>query len=243
MRIIFRVLNLGWGLLSRLVSIAERQSPEALIEAERERLHSLTTKFSKGLITHAAIIGRMQAQGKRLGDEAVDLERKIAAQLQISDRAGAARCALRLEGLKRSHDENARQLVDAERTYQDLLAARDRAVDRARARIEAVGQKLGETRAKEAIAGLYVMADAMQEQLGNAGRTLDGTEDIVENRLAEADAKIRVAKDSSCSLDIPDQDEQGVQEEAALARFEDRKAGQPSGMRPLLPGRDTILST
>jgi len=81
------------GLSSRLLSLFERRNPEALLEAERERLRKLVGRFNAGLISHATMAERLMSQVKRKINRAVNSRRGGAGQIRrtLADRSASSR--------------------------------------------------------------------------------------------------------------------------------------------------------
>ena len=93
MSFLIRSWTLMLGLSSRLLSLFERRNPEALLEAERERLRKLVGRFNAGLISHATMAERLMSQVKRKINRAVNSRRGGAGQIRrtLADRSASSR--------------------------------------------------------------------------------------------------------------------------------------------------------
>src|SRR5262249_1105721 len=160
------------GFLGLFVSGLERSNPEALLEVEKEHLREQIAKYNQGLATHAGLCERLMAQVKKLETEETDLRAKTAAHLRAGNRDAAAQYALRLQTVSRELTENRTQLEAAEKTYKDLLKARDVSVQAARAKIDALKASLDDLKIKKAVAELNEMASGMISSIGSSGDTL-----------------------------------------------------------------------
>jgi phage shock protein A len=133
-----RLSNLVRGFFSLFISGLERQNPEALLEVEQENLRKQIGQYNQGLASHAGLCERLISQVRQLENEQRDLRAKATANLRAGNRDAAAQYALRLQTIERELEENRGQLEQAEKTYKDLVKARDVAITSARTKIDEV---------------------------------------------------------------------------------------------------------
>jgi phage shock protein A len=215
-----RIANLFRGFLSLFVSGLEKSNPEALLEVEKENLRKQIAQYNQGLAHHAGLCERLMSQVKRLETEERELRAKTGANLRAGNRDAAGQYAYRLQTVQRELDENRSQVVDAEKTYKDLLKARDVSVQAAQAKIETLRSSISDLQIKKATAELAEMASGMVTKLGGSGDTLDRLQKMVEEERTQAAGRARVAKDSLNSADINiKESEQKALAEQALADF------------------------
>ena len=215
-----RLGNLIKGFFGLFVSGLEKQSPEALLEVERENLRKQIAQYNQGLAAHAGLCERLITQVRKLDTEERELRAKTSALLRANNRDAAGQCALRLQTIQRELGENRTQLEQAEKTYQELIRARDVAVKNAQAKIEALRFSLDDLKIKKATAELNQMASGMITQIGGAGDTLERLQRMVEEEREMAAGKARVARDSLDTSDLALKEaEQKALEEQALADF------------------------
>src|SRR5262249_12276396 len=181
-----RIANLFRGFLSLFISGLERQNPEALLEVEKENLRKQIAQYNEGLASHAGLCERLIAQVRNEENEYRDLRAKTAANLKAGNRDAAAQYALRLQKVTQDLDENRTQLEQAEKTYKDLLKARDVAVTAAKNKIEALKSSISDLKIKRATAELTEMASGMISSIGSGGETLDRLQGIVEEEREKA---------------------------------------------------------
>lgn len=191
-----RMMNLFRGFLSLFISGIERQNPEALLELEQENLRKQIGKYNQGLASHAGLCERLMAQTKKLEAEERDLRAKAGANLKAGNRDAAAQYALRLQTVSRELEENRTQLKQAEDTYQNLLKARDVAINTARAKIENLKSSINDMKMKQAMAELTEMSAGMITNIGGAGDTLDRLTTMVNEERDKAAGRARLAKDT-----------------------------------------------
>jgi len=215
-----RIGNLIRGFLSLFIGGLERANPEALLEVEKENLRKQIAQYNQGLASHAGMCERLIAQVKRLETEERELRAKAGAQLRAGNREAAGQYALRLQTVQRELGENRQQVGDAEKTYQELIRARDVSIKAAQKKIEELKYALSDLKIKKATAELAEMASGMISTIGGSGDTLDRLHGMVEEEREKAAGKARVAKDS---LDMSGvqlkESEQKAFEEQALADF------------------------
>lgn len=196
MSLLARVGNLFKGFASLFVSGIERRNPEALLEVEKENLRKQIGQFNTGLASHAGMCEKLMSQVRKLEVDERDLRAKAAAHLKAGNRAAAGQYALRLQTVSRELEENRRQLTDAERTYKELVKARDVSVAQAKAKIEQLKSSIDDMKMKKAMAELNEMASGMITTMGGSGDTLNRLQEMVEDERNKAAGRARLARDS-----------------------------------------------
>jgi phage shock protein A len=215
-----RISNLVRGFFSLFISGLERQNPEALLEVEQENLRKQIAQYNQGLATHAGLCERLVSQVRQLENEQRDLRARTAANLRAGNRDAAAQLALRLQTIERELGENRTQLEQAEKTYKDLVKARDVAINAARQKIESLKAGISDMKMKRAMAELTEMASGMISNIGGSGETLDRLSTIVEEERTKAAGRARVARDSMDMTGVVVKEgEQKALAEQALADF------------------------
>jgi len=215
-----RIANLFRGFIGLFVSGLERQNPEALLEVEKENLRKQIANYNQGLAAHAGLAESLMAQVRKLESDERELRAKAAANLRAGNREAAGNLALRLQTVQRELGENRTQLEQAEKTYKELLRARDVSVKAAQDKIEALRSSLTDLKIKRATAELAEMASGMISTIGGSGDTLNRLSTMVEEERTKAAGRARVARDSLPMADIQIKEgEQKALAEQALADF------------------------
>ena len=215
-----RLGNLIKGFFGLFVSGMEKQNPEALLEVERENLRKQIAQYNQGLASHAGLCERLITQVRKLETEERELRAKTTAMLRANNREAAGQLAFRLQTIQRELGENRKQLEQAEKTYQELIRARDVAIKNAQSKIEALRFSLDDLKIKKATAELTQMASGMITQIGGAGDTLERLQSMVEEERELAAGKARVARDSLDTTNLHLKEaEQKALEAQALADF------------------------
>ena len=191
-----RIANLFKGFLSLFVSGIERRNPEALLELEQENLRKQIGQFNQGLASHAGLCERLMSQVRKLEAEQKDLRAKTTAHVGAGNNSAAGQYALRLQSVENQLAENRTQLEQAEKTYKDLVKARDVAVQTARAKIESLKGAINDMRMKQAMAEIHEMSAGMITNIGGAGDTLNRLETMVTEERDKAAGRARVARDA-----------------------------------------------
>jgi phage shock protein A len=220
----FRIANLFKAFLNVFVGSIERQNPEALLELEKENLRKQIANFNQGLATHAGLAERLMGQVRKLESDQKELRAKAAANLKAGNKQAAGQYALRLQTVERELEENRHQLESAESTYQNMLKARDVAVQTAKAKIESLRGAIADMRMNNAMAEMQEMAAGMISTIGGSGDTLNRLHDMVEEERNKAAGRARVAKDSIDMSEVNlKESEQNALADQALADFAARE--------------------
>jgi phage shock protein A len=215
-----RVGNLIRGFFGLFVGGLEKRNPEALLELEKEHLRKQIANYNQGLASHAGLCERLISQVKRLEIEDRDLRAKTTALLRADNRNAAGQYALRLQTVERELAENRSQLEGAEKTYRELMTARDVSIKAAQKKIEELKYALSDLKIKKATAELTEMAGGMIRTIGGTGDTLDRLHNMVAEERDKAAGRVRVAKDSFEIGDIHlKETEQKALADQALADF------------------------
>src|SRR5262249_31510329 len=215
-----RLSNLIRGFFGLFISGLERQNPEALLEVEQENLRKQIGQYNQGLASHAGLCERLISQVKQLENEQRDLRAKATANLRAGNRDAAAQFALRLQTIDRELEENRVQLEQAEKTYKDLIKARDVAISAARTKIESLKSGINDLKMKRALAELTEMASGMITSIGSSGETLDRLHAMVRDEQEKAAGRVRVARDTLDTSGVQVKEaEQKALAEQALADF------------------------
>ncbi len=240
-----RLANIFRGFLSLFVSGLEMKNPEAVLEAEKETLREQISRYNQGLASHAALCERLMSQVRKEEAEERDLRAKTTANLKAGNRDVAGQYAFRLQTLQRELEENRKQLEQAEKTYKDLVKARDVAVKNAQSKIESLKASINDMKVKKAMAELTEMATGMIGQIGGSGDTLNRMEEMINEERDKAAGRVRVARDSMSMEEVNMKEaEQRALADQALASFAAQEgiileASGPTGAAPSTeaPGR------
>ncbi len=215
-----RLSNLFRGFIGLFIGGLEKRNPEALLDVEKENLRKQIAQYNQGLASHAGLCERLISQVKRLEVEERELRAKAGAQLRAGNREAAGQYALRLQTVQRELAENRNQLEGAEKTYQELIRARDVSIKQAQKKIEDLKFALSDLKIKKSTAELNEMASGMISTIGGSGDTLDRLHTMVTEEREIAAGKARVAKDSlDMSGVLLKESELKAFEEQALADF------------------------
>ena len=215
-----RLGNLVKGFFGLFIGGLERKNPEALLDVEKENLREQISKYNTGLAGHAALCERLISQTRALETEEKDLHAKVLAHLRAGNKELAGQYALRHQQAKQEHETIRLQMEAAEKTYKELLNARDVSVKAARTKIESLKRGINEAKIAQATAELNEMASGMINEIGSAGDTLNRLEHIVREDKEQASGRARVARDSiDLSAISAKAGEQTALEDLALADF------------------------
>ncbi len=239
-----RIANIFRGFVGLFVGGIERRNPEALLEVERENLRKQISQYNSGLAEHAGLCERLMSQVKKLEVDENDLRAKTSANLRAGNKEAAGQYALRLQTISAQLKENRGQLESAEKTYQELVRAREVSVRAAQSKIEALKYSLSDLKIKNATAELNEMASGMIQQIGGSGDTLGRLTEMVEEDRQKAAGRARVAKDSLDTTDFHMKEaEQKALADQALADFAAKEGIAVDPVTPSAPHAESGQKT
>jgi hypothetical protein len=216
-----RMRRLASAIAGNAVTELEAAHPAAVLDAERTRLRLQVARYNRGLAAHAAIAERLRRRAAQLAQEERALGERIERRLAANDRPRAAEAALRLEQVRADRARGADQLARSEATYQELTRSRGRAVEAARARIEAMKRSIGEVQAQRALAELCELAADLEGSIGVSEGTLERVHERLEEERELALGRARVAREIlEADRDDGAEEDQRARAEEALRRFE-----------------------
>lgn len=234
-----RISNLFKAFANKFVSGAERANPKMMLEQEKENLRQQIANYNQGLAAHAGLCERLMSQVKKLEAEERELRAKAGANLRAGNREVAGQFALRLQTATAQLEENRIQLEQAEKTYQELVKARDISISAAKKKIEELKYAISDMEVKKATAEMMEMAGGMISTIGGSGDTLNRLEEMVGEEREKAAGRARVARDSLNTTEFKmKESEEGALADQALADF---AAAEGIALDPVLP-RDSGAS-
>lgn len=215
-----RLRNLFVGFMSLFIRGLEVSNPQALLEAERERLRKAVALYNQNLARQAGFVERLRAQTAVLKKQVAELTASTTANLKAGNREVAANLALDLKRLNEQLEENGRQEKEAEEMYQSYLQQRDIVIREAQEKIQSLARQISQVELKEAQAELSRIATSTPMSIGDSGDTLKRVEEGLQERYEKAAGTVRVAKDSILGADLQMKDaERKALAEQALAEF------------------------
>ena len=228
-----RVSNLFKAFINMFVSGAERANPKMLLEQEKENLRAQIAQYNQGLASHAGMCERLMSQVKRLEAQEKEERAKAGANLRAGNRELAGQFALQLQTTSGQLTENRTQLEQAEKTYRELVKARDVSIAAAKKKIEDLKYAIGDMEIKKATAEMMEMAGGMVNTIGGSGDTLNRLEEMVGEEREKAAGRARVARDSLNTTDFQMKEaEQKALADQALADF---AAAEGLALDPAMP--------
>lgn len=208
------------GFLSLFISGLETANPKALLEAEVVSLQEAVATYNKNLAKQAALVERLRAAVEKEKRELDRATAKATALFNAKQMEEAGRLALQVKQHKQSIADNETQLKQADDLYKNLSKQRDVYVREAQSRIENIKRKMSQAEIAESQAKLAEIASATAFDMAGSGATLQRLEEKLDERVANAAGKARVAADSVQSGDwVMKADEEKAMEAQALAEF------------------------
>jgi len=218
---VFERLNkLIKGFLSLFISGLETANPKALLEAEIQALHEAVANYNRNLAKQAALVEKLRAQVEREKKEVDLLTARATALYNARQMDKAGPIALQLKQRRAQLSENENQLKQGDELYRNLTKQRDVYVLDAQKRIENIKQKMSRAEIAEAQAQLAEIATATSFNLAGSGATLERLEEKLDERVASALGKARVASDSATTGDwAAKAEEEAALQSQALSEF------------------------
>lgn len=215
-----RMWNLVRGFFGLFVSGLEKANPRAMLEAEVLAFQEAVGQYNTNLAKQAGMVERLREQIKRQKKELENLTARVTANYAAKNMEEAGRAALAAKQLKSDLTENESQLTAADEMYKNLNRQRDVYVKEAQRRIETIKQKLSKAEMAESQAKLAEIASATAFNLSGTGANLERLESNLDERIADAGGKARVAQDSMKSGGwVMKEEEQKALEAQALNEF------------------------
>lgn len=215
-----RIAKIFKGFFSLFISGIEKANPRALLEAESASLHEAVGTFNRNLARQAGQVEKLREQVKRQQKEHDLTKARAAASYNAKNFEEAGRLALQLKQLASDIADNEAGLKQAEDLYQTLTRQRDTYVREAQRRIESIKQKMSRAEMAEAQAQLAEIASSTAFDMAGSGATLQRIEEGLDERVATASGKARVATDMAKTGDWAMKEENmRALEQQALAEF------------------------
>jgi phage shock protein A len=184
------------GFFSLFISNLETANPKALLEAEIASFQEAVGTYNKSLAQQAALVQKLQNQIGKQRSELDKLKGRMTALVQAGQTEEAGRLALQAKNLSQSLAEAEAQLTSSDTMYKNMVKQRDVYVRDAQRRIDTIKQKLSQAEISESQAKLAEIASATSFSMAGSGATLERLEEKLDDRVAQAQGKARVAADS-----------------------------------------------
>lgn len=229
------------GFFSMFISGLETSNPKALLQAEIDSFHEAVGTYNKSLAQQAALVEKMRTQITRQKAEFEKMKARIAALHQAGQLEEAGRIALQAKATAQSLQELEGQFTQTDEMYKNMTRQRDVYIRDAQRRIDTIKQKLSQAEIAESQAKLAELATATSFDLAGTGATLERLEEKLDDRVAQAQGKARVAADSisggSWQMKAA---EESAMESAALNEFVSMMGLEPARTAPQ-PGQTQML--
>lgn len=222
MSIFTRIARFLKGFLLLFIGKAEMSNPRAVLEAEIDKFNKAQADFNNGLARQAGMIKRLEGQILKNQKDIEGLNGRIESLISVDDSTKAGELAVMLQRTEDELAENQKQREAAEAMYKDLTNQRDAFVKEARKSIENIKAKMTAAEMAEAQAKLAEMVTDVAFNPDGSG--LNALDEQITSKLADAQGKIRVAKDAVASSPWAlTEAEQKAAADLALAKFKARK--------------------
>ena len=213
-----RIAALFNGFISLFIRSAEDANPELLLENETNKANQAIADANVNLGKAAGNVKRLDMQiasDTKERDLAASRAKSLAASGQPALIAQAGPLAVKAKQLTEAIATNTAAREVADKLYKDLTRQRDVYLTQARARLTSVKGKINQAKLAESMASLATTASTHSFDLSGGG--LAQLEDRLDQRVADASGRIRVAQEglATSSFNVTEE-EQKAQEALAL---------------------------
>lgn len=180
--------------LNKLANLIWEKDPVAQMRYEYDRSVEQLQEGRKGLEMYRALVERVSRQVATNTAHSAKLEAQIKAYLKSGDRATAAKFALEMEKAKTELAQNKEQLQMHETAYENNL----KKIQRAHKDLMSVREKIQKYDAELKMSAAEAEIAKLAETLDfNVTTEFGQIEDVIQRRIDENRAKVRVSADMS----------------------------------------------
>lgn len=225
------------GFFSLFISNLETANPKALLEAEIVSFQEAVGTYNKSLAQQAALVQKMQNQIGKQKSEFDKLKGRIAILVKAGKNEDAGRLALQAKNLSQSLAELEAQFAQADGMFKSMTKQRDVYIRDAQRRIDTIKQKLSQAEIAESQAKLAEIATATSFSMAGSGATLERLEEKLDDRVAQAQGKARVAADSVAGgeWNMKAEEEAAMEQAALLEMMGDLGMSSPASTQNASP--------
>lgn len=225
------------GFFSLFISNLETANPKALLEAEIVSFQEAVGTYNKSLAQQAALVQKMQNQIAKQKAEFDKLKGRIAILVKAGKNEDAGRLALQAKNLSQSLAELEAGFTQADNMFKNMTKQRDVYIRDAQRRIDTIKQKLSQAEIAESQAKLAEIASATSFNMAGSGATLERLEEKLDDRVAQAQGKARVAADSIAGgeWNMKAEEEAAMEQAALLEMMGDLGVSSPSSTQNASP--------
>jgi phage shock protein A len=222
--------------------MAESVSPRALLEAEIDDFHRAVAKYNENLAKQAGMIERLKATISEKEKDVEILTARASAAYAAKDMEKAGSFALKVKDAKAGLESNRAQRKQSEELYQSLIKQRDVYTRTAKEKIDAIKGKISKAEMAEAQAKLTEIASSTAFDMSGSGAALERLDDKLDERIADAQGKVRVATDSAAADEFNVTDaERKAMEAQALSEFASQM-GLAAPAAPAAPAKEPVAA-
>ncbi len=210
-----RLFKLWKGFWAEWISRVETRNPRLLLAAESNALSEAIANYNLNLSKQAGLVNQLKMHAAHTRTELDQETARARALYTANQMEEAGRHAMRVKTLQQQLADLDDQTKKADELYVALTKQRDSYVGDAKARIESIKQKMTRAEVAESQAKLAEIAGITGFSIAGSGATLQRLDEKLDERVAQAQGKVRVAADSVNGLG---QDEQAIEERAMQAQ-------------------------
>ena len=237
-----RIISQIKGRLSLILSKAEAQNPEVLLQNAKDQLYQVRAKVAASRRDAATLSATLKRQIEEGEKKTKNLEERALAAHAAGDMATAEELAVLLAEESATLADNKIEFDAAEANYKNFIEMSAAMEKEAKNKIRKFSDKISKARAKETQAELAEMLSSSITDVGGVTNHMERLEEVVNEKLDRADGRIRAATDSPQFADVKLKiKEQDNTKKAALANLLASRGVKPavSQATPATPSQAT----
>lgn len=238
-----RIGNLIRGFFSLFISGIEREHPEALLEAAQQQFRAQMASARDALANSAGLCSRLQSQIKSEEGQIVQITARITANIKAGNTGVAGELALQLQNLKNEMAKNQEQYGIAENSYKVAVKQVALAQTEFNKKMESLKSKMNQAKINEALAAATAASANMSFKIGDLGDSLGRVDEIVTERAAKAEGKIRATNDlvsaAGAEVSIKEAEQKALADQALAEFMASQGMPLPAASAPAAPAAPT----
>ena len=213
-----RIANIIKGFFGLFVRGIEKSNPKALLQVEKDGLRDLIGRFNTQLAGVAGNVHKQEADLKKSEKESAALTTKVQTYIKMGNNEMAGQFAAKLQKESARQEQISEAHAELKGNYDQLVKSRDISVKAAKAKIEAMANKIEDIATAKIMAETNELASGLMTNL--ADNNLGHLEEMLDEELNLAKGRVTVSQNPELLEELAFQEaSQEVESASALAAF------------------------